>query len=108
VSTPQLDSKKGNLSIVKGITTWGEVGHGYDKQSHIYFALDSYAVMDFISKDLALSMGLRQCTKAKHNHKIPELEAAGRSPISTYGVYHLQCAITDQTGRQLSFTRPVR
>ena len=62
--------------------------------------------MDFISKDLALSMGLRLCTKAKHNHKIPELEAAGRSPISTYGVYHLRCAITDRTGRQLSFTRP--
>ena len=97
MSTPQLDSKKENLLIVKGITTWGEVGHGHDKQSHICFALDSYAVMDFISKDLALSMGLRPCTKAKHNHKIPELEAAGRSPISTYGVYHLRCAITDRT-----------
>jgi hypothetical protein len=106
VSTPQLGFKKENLSIIKGITIWGEIGHGHNKQSHICFALNSYAVMDFISKDLALSMGLRLCMKAKHNHKISELEAAGQSPISTYGVYHLRYAITDRTGRQFSFTRP--
>ena len=51
-------------------------------------------------------MGLKPCTQRKHNHKIPKLEAAGRSPVTTYGIYHVRCAITDRTGYQLSFTRP--
>ena len=106
MSTPQLDSEKVHLSIVKGITTWGEAGNGHNKQSHICFAMDSYAVMDCISKDLTLSMGLKPCMRKKHNHRIPGLEAAGRAPLTTYGTYHLRCAITDRTGRQLSFTRP--
>ena len=68
--------------------------------------MDSCAEMDFISKDLVLSMGLKPCTQKKHKHKIPDLEAAGRSSLTTYGVYHIRYAITDRTGYQLSFTRP--
>jgi hypothetical protein len=91
---------------VKGFTIWGEAGSSHAKQSHVCFGLDSCVEMDFISKNLMLPMGLKPCTQKKYKHKIPGLEATGRSSLTTYGIYHICCAITDRTRYQLSFTQP--
>ena len=106
MTTLQLDSETENLTTIEGFTTWGEVGNSRNKQGRVCFAMDSYAVMDLVSIDFMLSLGLKSCNKKKHNHKIPILEAAGRQSLTTYRIYHLRCSITDRTGRQFSFTRP--
>jgi hypothetical protein len=81
--------------------------HANGNISSVLFDLDSYAEMDFVPVEFVCSQGLKPCNSWKrHDHKIPSIEAAGRSSLRTYGVYHLHCTITDRWGRQFSFARP--
>jgi hypothetical protein len=96
VPTPPLGShKRQALSVTKAFYTWGEV-HANGNLSSVLFGLDSYAEMDFVSIEFVRSQGLKPCSKKRHNHNIPSIEAAGRSTLKTYGVYHLHCTMTDR------------
>ena len=100
-----MNSVKEELSIAKVLDAMGEVRH-QGKRSYVSFGLDSYAEMDFVSIDFVRSMGLKPCTRTQHNHHLPHIEAAGCTTLTTHGVYHLHCSITDKWGREFSFVRP--
>ena len=92
-----MDSSTSHLVVVSAFDTWGEV-YSQEKTTYIPFGLDSYAEMDFVSIDFVRSLGLKPCLRKQHNHRIPHIEAAGRSSLTTYGVFHLRCSITDRWG----------
>ena len=56
--------------------------------------------------DFVQSLQLKPCNRKCHGHHVPLIEAAGRSFVKVFGVYHLRCTITDRWGRQFAFTRP--
>src|SRR5271170_1582087 len=102
---PPVDSITNHLAIVKAFESWGEL-HTNQQSYHIQFGMDSYAEMDFVSIDFIRSVGLTPCQKRQHDHDIPTIEDAGRTSLTTYGVYHLRCSLTDRWGYQFSFIRP--
>lgn len=100
-----MNSATENLAITKAFETWGEL-HTNRQSYHVQLGMDTYAEMDFVSIDFVRSVGLTPCRKSQHDHRIPTIEAAGRTSITTHGVYHLRCKIQDRWGHEFSFTRP--
>ena len=94
-----------HLAVTKAFETWGEL-HANQQSHHLRFGMDSYAEMDFVSIGFVRSLGPTPCQKRQHHHHIPTIEAAGRASLTTYGVYHLRCTLTDRWGHQFTFIRP--
>ncbi len=86
------------------MTTEGEILSGI--HANVVIGLDTYAEMDVVSLAYVQQLGLKPCTRKKHNHAIPTVEGAGMTVIPTYGVYHLHLVITDRWGTKMPFVRP--
>jgi hypothetical protein len=54
--------------------------------------------MDFVSYDLMQELGLQPCVQKKHQHVLPEVQAAGLLTPKIYGIYHPKVGITDHHG----------
>ena len=100
-----MDSATNSLTVTKALETLGVV-HTKNQSSPVPFGLDSFAELDFVSIDFVQSLQLKPCNRKCHGHHVPLIEAAGRSFVKVFGVYHLRCTITDRWGRQFAFTRP--
>ena len=63
-------------------------------------------MVNLVSISFVKSLGLSPCTKASHQHVIPELEGVGQTSPKTYGFFHLKACISDRYNRSFSFVRP--
>jgi len=84
-----VDSTTNCLTVAKALETLGVV-HTKNQSSPVPFGLDSFAGLDFVSIDFVQSLRLKPCNRKCYGHHVPLIEAAGRTFIKVFGVYHLR------------------
>ena len=94
------------LKFSQPIDVLGRVGAKLKYQQQVPITLDSGAGVDLVGIDFVHQLGLEPCTRAKHQHQIPDIYAVGHAQVPQFGIYHLRVTLTDRFGRETEFIRP--